>query len=300
MHTPHAENNTATQQSKQKPRAQLDHALLDVHMWSKPKLKTLRLKFGQLARLWYSDITLDLSAATNAEIDEELALALAEELGIEDPVALLSYCLEKGLLFSPSPGRISSVRVVEDQEKLAEQREKWRRKKGDPDTPPGDSPEIPLGSSSVSPKSLNVQDCEEMKSEDLKNEDLNKKRTVIPDPPGCSPLELGGLPKEFQNRELIIAWKRYRIKKFKRWKSDYDRISFDSDAMRYCGRIKDFIRDLNAAAAGEWKNVGDASQLEQRGGGPKHESFHERERRERKERLAKFAAEDDSDEKRIE
>lgn len=130
-------------EAESKPkRAQLKHALFDVDFNSKPKVKTLRIKFGQLARLWYFDLTLDISAATNAQVDRALAVETAREIGIENFEQVVDWCIENGLLYEED-GKITSIRVAEDQEKLWRTQERWRRsKEGDGE----DSVEIPRGS----------------------------------------------------------------------------------------------------------------------------------------------------------
>lgn len=111
-----------------KARAQLTHSLRDVGMWNKPKMKAYRMKFGHLARVWYDDMIDALSGATNATIEVELALGMALEVGLKNGEEILGYCLERGLLISESSGTVSSTRVIEDQEKLALSREKYREK----------------------------------------------------------------------------------------------------------------------------------------------------------------------------
>lgn len=165
---------------REKNRAQLKHSLRDVGMWNKPKLKMFRMKFGYLARVWYDDMIDAISGATNATVDIEYALGLASEIGITNGEELLSYSLEKGLLLTESPGTVSQQRVIEDQEKLFEQQEKWRKKKRTSGVPESDSQETPRGNSGETPESLNVQGSEDLntellKTEDLKNEDHKKK-----------------------------------------------------------------------------------------------------------------------------
>ena len=77
---------------------QLKHMLIDVDFAAKPKIKAMRAKFGQLARLWLIDVLCDLSRATNAEIERWAAIAIAQDLGITNGDELIDYCVERGIL----------------------------------------------------------------------------------------------------------------------------------------------------------------------------------------------------------
>lgn len=105
---------------------QLKHMLIDADFAAKPKIKAMRAKFGQLARLWLIDVLCDLSRATNAEIERWAAIAIAQDLGIANGDELIDYCLERGILVEPRSGVISNERVLTDQQKLATTQQKWR------------------------------------------------------------------------------------------------------------------------------------------------------------------------------
>lgn len=107
--------------------AQLDHALIDVNFFSKPKIKGLRYKHGELAALYLVKIILELSGATQATISQEAALATAQETGIAEDKAedILAYCIDNGILEVAGSG-ITQQRVVEDQQSLFEKREATR------------------------------------------------------------------------------------------------------------------------------------------------------------------------------
>jgi hypothetical protein len=109
-----------------KTTTQLKHMLIDVDFAAKPKIKAMRAKFGQLARLWLIDVLCDLSRATNAEIERWAAIAIAQDLGITNGDELIDYCLERGILVEPRSGVISNDRVLTDQQKLATTQQKWR------------------------------------------------------------------------------------------------------------------------------------------------------------------------------
>lgn len=169
----HAQTTTALK-TTQTQRAQLTHSLRDVGMWNKPKMKAYRMRFGHLARVWYDDMIDALSGATNATIETDLALGMALEIGLQNGAELLEYCLQRELLISESPETVSSRRVIEDQEKLAASREKYREKHrrstgAAPDkllsTTEGSTGEVPENRVPV-PELMN-------------NEDLNKKLSSV-------------------------------------------------------------------------------------------------------------------------
>lgn len=112
-----------------KRRAKLSHGLLNVDFFNYPKVKALLPKFGATAQLFCARLMLMLSNATDAEMSIDAALGDAYEIRLENPEAVLEYCISSGLFFSPRPGVISQTHVVEDQEKLAASQDRWRESK---------------------------------------------------------------------------------------------------------------------------------------------------------------------------
>jgi hypothetical protein len=99
------------------PRAQLKHVLLDVNFKDKPKVIEFESEFGSLARLLYMDIQAAMSAATNARISRGVVIVLANRIGIDSEKAnqILDYLLKNEMLITEE-GKISSLRVIRDQE----------------------------------------------------------------------------------------------------------------------------------------------------------------------------------------
>jgi len=164
--TTESKSNTLKEQSKKK-RDQLDHALFDVDFFHKPTIKALRRKFRCEGLCAYQELIFQISRATNAEIDDECALASIEEFGVIESAAFLEYCLSQNLISRSESGKLSQERVIEDQEACARKRERWRKEKGQ------DSgiASVPESIPETTPDS--ARKCEQLNTEDLK--DLKKK-----------------------------------------------------------------------------------------------------------------------------
>jgi hypothetical protein len=112
-------------------RAQLKHMLMDVGFFDKPKIKALKYDHKYVGVLFYINILCDMSRATDGEIYISCIKAIGENYGYDSQMveALVSYLHEHGLLtLSKKSGYYSNSRVVEDQEKLAKNQDKWRTK----------------------------------------------------------------------------------------------------------------------------------------------------------------------------
>lgn len=219
---------------------QLKHMLIDVDFAAKPKIKAMRAKFGQISRLWLIDVLCDLSRATGAKMERWAAIAIAQDLDIENGEELIQYCIERGILDAPTPDTISNIRVLEDQQALAKTQERWRNAKALRE----DSARIPQGTT------------EETARKSEHTEELNIE------------FELGGSGGilDADGEKAIGAWSQYLIKANRR---PLDAISRDALCMRYAGRSKDLCRDVYAAIGNQWKNIRDASDLDAQTDAPK-------------------------------
>lgn len=113
----------------QKPgRAQLKHLLLDVNFKDKPKVIELEAVHSPLARLLYIDIQATMSAATNARISKRVPLVLGARIGLspEQVNTIIEYCIQNEMLIEEDE-QLTSKRVIEDQEKLYKDQERWRQ-----------------------------------------------------------------------------------------------------------------------------------------------------------------------------
>jgi hypothetical protein len=229
-----------------KPRAQLDHLLIDVDFLDKPKVKALLHRFGPLAQFYLIKIYMALSRATDAEMSIDAAKGLAWEIRLENQAdAILEYLLEQEMLHSPRAGFISSERVVKDQEALAESREKWRAKKGGAVSPP--SPRIPRRFPGDSPETPPPIPPESVKSEDLNNEDLKTKE----DTPAKPPVSAAALGWQADELEVLQRWCEYRRRK----RLQLDEIQLEALVAQWAHDRRGFIRSANYAITNGHRNL---------------------------------------------
>lgn len=248
MSSPQTENNTQSQTFK--PRAQLDHILLDADFFENPKILDLEIEHGDLAVLLLVKLLAAMSRATNGEISLNTAIAIGKRTALdrEAVAAIINYCIERGILQPGAKESITNVRVIQDQEALAETRRKWREKhqgpKVVPQVFPGESPESTQGNTR---NSVNVHRCEILNTEDLNN---NKKTVTpkifeVPEP----------LPGEFASgppHEALLRWLKYRAESKNK---PLDPIQCEALLIRYIGRAEDFIKQVNRAVSSGWLNL---------------------------------------------
>lgn len=110
-------------------RAQLDHLLLDVDFFHKPTIVGFRRKFGYAAVAWLIETYCQMSRATDAIVTEDVLLATAEDMRLENGAEIVAYCLDFGLITQVDEF-YTNYRVIADQEKLAKRRESDRNRKG--------------------------------------------------------------------------------------------------------------------------------------------------------------------------
>lgn len=222
-----------------KSRAQLDHVLLDVDFFDKPKARALLFKFGPLAQLYLIKLYAALSRATNAIISQDAALGIAWELRIESgALEILDFCISEEML-ERVEGGISSARVAEDQEKLANARERWRKSKGVHE----DSTENPRGTGVEG-----ARKCELLNTEDLNTEDLKSKKETVS-------FENVVIPDTFDRVatvEAVTRWAEYVESRFK--KRFYD-THFQALLARYATKPGELVPDIHHSISSDWANI---------------------------------------------
>ncbi len=146
----------------------LKHALIDVDFLHTPKIIALRRKFGDIAALAVIEITMQLSKATDATVELDTALAVVENFRIDKSEEFIAYCIDREILQKTELGFITEKGVIQDQQKLGEQQDKWKekkRKQRQNEDVPGDMGGDTIGDSPGKSEQLNT--------EDLNSEDLN-------------------------------------------------------------------------------------------------------------------------------
>ena len=224
------DSTTAGSSNQSKKRAQLSHVLIDVDFFDKPKIRSLEMWFGPLGTLLLVRLLGDISRATNAEIDDECFEFHAKHIGFALGSEFLDYCIDREILSRTSLNCISNSRVIEDQEKLAEQQDKWRKAK----RVSKDSNENPRGIPEDSQSPLNVQKSEDLNTEELKNEDLKKLSNVT--------------------EEAFSAVKRWAAQR-KKLGLGFDSLASEALQMQYAGRSDALIRDINASITANSRNI---------------------------------------------
>lgn len=239
MHAPlDQESHTdETKATDKKPRAQLSHALIDVDMLHKPKIVAMTRRFGKISHAAYVEILLQISRATDAEIDPDTALGVIEYYEIKDAEAFLKYCLENKLLNEAPNGLITQTRVIEDQESCAKKRKKWREDKTDSAT----------DSTTESTPKKEQNPSKTVKTEDLNTEKKNNKN--------CAPLEILDFPSlapDDPTIDHINRWQKYlREKQY----GDFGQMSCDALIIEYNGRLSDLRTDINFSMRNKWKTI---------------------------------------------
>lgn len=110
---------------------QLDHLLLDVDFFHKPKIKSFKRVCGLLACLWLIECYCQMSRASEGEVDKDTLLDVADEMGLSDKAEeIISYATheDRQLITKLENGKYTNSRVQKDQVSLATRREKDREK----------------------------------------------------------------------------------------------------------------------------------------------------------------------------
>jgi hypothetical protein len=197
-----------------KPRVQLKHVLMDVDFWDNPKIIALSVVHGPGAGAAIAHVYAAMSKATNAVIDEDAIIGIADRHKVADVKAFFKYAIDKKLI-SPELSGFSNQNCIEDQESYAEtirknkeeaDRKRASRSGGRPAECPQDSPEdVPRSG-------------ERLPDIDIDNDLNNKKETVRLPPSHNTPAireQIPKLEKLFRksskgqrgiDQDLIDAW----------------------------------------------------------------------------------------------
>lgn len=108
-------------------RAQLSHLLLDVDFFDKPKIIDFRLTHGWIGISWLIRCYCLMSRATNGIVKRRIVEHLAEEMGVPRYEVVTVTCFESELM-TLEGDMVSNSRVLKDQTKLYDRREKDREK----------------------------------------------------------------------------------------------------------------------------------------------------------------------------
>ena len=238
MTSPQSTNTTPS--TERKARAQLKHVLLDVGFKDKPVMINLESEFSPLARLLYMDLQAAMSAATNGLISRKVARVLGSRIGLEaDYVdSILSFCLETKMLLLED-GMLTSARVIQDQEKLALEQERWRRKR---EKSEATSP-VPAGVTEAKPRKC--EDIEVLKIEDLNVLDLKKNSH-----PEKLEIPISNLDTP-EVRKALALWEKHLAK----LKKPLDQISLQAVLAQYSGRPGDLVDAIYHTTGNNWKTL---------------------------------------------
>ena len=146
-------------------RAQLDHVLLDVNFSDKATIRAFRRRFGYLAELWLIKVLAAMSAASMGRIQDDAALCIAEDMGMQSGQEMIDYCLTTidpdtgSSILMREKGLLTNSRVIKDQTSLAAKRatskEKQERYRNKTVTSP-----VTLPEKAVTPDTDTVTDTE--------------------------------------------------------------------------------------------------------------------------------------------
>lgn len=160
-------------------RATLKHALIDVDICDKPKIKSLIYNHGQLG-IWYLvRLIMSLSRSTDAQIEIDAAMQIAHEIGLGDKSkAVLDYLIVNDHVTAckmpDGKEGITQNRVIEDQEKLGEKQHKWKENKKKQRCPTGQLEDSYVDSTRLS---------EQLNTEDLNTESISIINDLKGNPP---------------------------------------------------------------------------------------------------------------------
>jgi hypothetical protein len=155
-------------------RVQLDHVLLDVDLPNHNKIRMLQKIHKVQGKCSLYEVYAAMAKATNAVIEKELIIIIAEDNDVTDPEDFFKYCLEKGLIRAELDG-YSNDNVIKDQESLYKTQERWkkaRKQKEENIEPTRDC----SAATALQPRCNRDDDARksEILNIDLLNKDLNK------------------------------------------------------------------------------------------------------------------------------
>lgn len=211
---------------------------MDVHFFANPKIRALGKVHGNEGLLAIVDIYMAMSRATDAIIEFEALIAIAEDWKVKFPEKFFQYCLDRGLVQVDGHGYTNSV-VVKDQEQYAQKCKKTTDRQGSPgeSRPPEVFREIFPGSL---PGNTPFEEKKKPDSDiDIDNEDLKKEWNV---PPVLYTAEV---------RKALNLWD----KNLRKFGKALDQISLEALLSQYHGRPKDLIADIQHTVTNGWKSL---------------------------------------------
>lgn len=122
------DNQVKRRDSDRPGRAKLKHVLLDVDLPNHNRIIPLTKLFKVMGKCALYEIYMAMSKGTDAVIDKELLLCIAENNQVEDPEAYFQYLLEKKLIIEDDGG-FSNGRVIKDQEAYHRKLESGKKRK---------------------------------------------------------------------------------------------------------------------------------------------------------------------------
>lgn len=181
-------------------RAKLKHCLMDVNLSGHNKIKVLKRHHGVAGKCAYYEIQFSMSKATNAWIEKDLVLTIAEENGVSDPESFFSHLLANGLIVPEMDG-FSNEPVIKDQESYFRKLNSGQKKK------------------------ISEQKCS---GDDQKTTDSDIDIELDPKKNGLR------LPEGFRTTQVQHWCKKWREKLKKSKNRDFDQIQLDA----LCSRFK--------------------------------------------------------------
>jgi hypothetical protein len=117
---------TVKDKQEENRRVQLKHVLLDVDLPNHNKIRMLQRIHNVNGKCSLYEVYAAMAKATNAVIEKELIIIIAEDNDVANPEGFFEYCLEKGLIRAELDG-YSNDNVIKDQESLYKTQERWRK-----------------------------------------------------------------------------------------------------------------------------------------------------------------------------
>lgn len=239
-------------------RAKLKSTIIDSSFLGKPKVKALAVEHGDLAVLAYIACLLDMSGATDGEVDRAVALSNFTRYGSsrEEAAELLDYCLARGLFSAGSESHlITNSRIVREMEEVAAKRVAWKAKKrkqrdkletpkGHPRDTEGDSVEL----------SENSEKSE--KEKDLRSSERGTggkpKRPPVADPPLTFPPHL-----DYPDcRKAWADWVEFKAtEKRERYKTAKTQNIAIAEAGSRCPTPREFIAAINFSISSRYSGI---------------------------------------------
>ena len=241
---------------------QLSHVLLDVDVFSKPKMKAMRVRFGALSHLWFIHLVMDMSRASHGAIDECLLLSTASDLGIANAEELIAWAFSEEIFIKNAQNKITNSRVQKDREKLKKKRDSGvTRQQRHRDRSVTQA--LHARDSRVFPDTVSVSDTVivfpkeggvggERSPTSPPNPELTEdQKKQITETIAALPLKAIGLDG-LKPVKCLKLWARHCVLNLKK---PFEPITAEALVARYAGRGEDFSRDVLESVARGWKGV---------------------------------------------